>query len=473
VKCFAPGVAVRPLGDADHHHILDTDLFQRIPRGAHLPLAAVDQHKVGPFALFAVRIFLLGAGEAPLEHFAHHREIVSGCDVRILDVELTIGILAETLRPRDDHAPDHVGALDMAVVVNLDPVRHRVQFEQVDHFPHDPGLGRSFCQPPVERFFRIAAGLCQQLAAIAALRLRYAHPVKSLGAERLGQQFRIGQIAIEQHQLRRRHPLVKLHQEAGEDLLDLDAGSVRGEEAAMAPVLPAANEEGLDADGRALGRQREYVGVGQARGVDRLVALDEGQRLQPVAVDRRHLEIERIGGLFHRLAELLLHLGRLARQEIARIIDQFGIILLADPVDAGRRAAPDLIEQTGPRAIVEETVGAGAQQEQLLQRVDRPVDRSGAGKRPEILALYALRPAVLGNAGKIMALAQQDEGKALVVAQQHIIGRAEFLDQLRLEQQGFRFTTGRHNRHRTGLRHHPHQPVRQPVHLHIGPDPAF
>ena len=34
-----------------------------------------------------------------------------------------------------------------------------------------------------------------------------------------------------------------------------------------------------------------------------------------------------------------------------------------------------------------------------------------------------------------MILAQQDEGEAFVVAQQHVVGRPEALDQLRLEQQ--------------------------------------
>ena len=139
----------------------------------------------------------------------------------------------------------------------------------------------------------------------------------------------------------------------------------------MAPILAAADEEGLDAHLPALAGEREDVGVAEPLGVDRLAALDEGQRAQPVAIDRRQLEIQRLGGLGHLLAELLLHRGRLAAEEVLRVGDQLGIAGLVDPADARRRAAPDLVEQAGPDAVGEEAVGAAPQQEQLLQRVER------------------------------------------------------------------------------------------------------
>src|SRR3546814_15024514 len=69
----------------------------------HLPLAAVNQHQIGPFALRPFGIFLQRACEAALEHLAHHREIVAGLRLGALDVELAIGALDPALRPRDDH----------------------------------------------------------------------------------------------------------------------------------------------------------------------------------------------------------------------------------------------------------------------------------------------------------------------------------------------------------------------------------
>ena len=139
----------------------------------------------------------------------------------------------------------------------------------------------------------------------------------------------------------------------------------------MPPILAAADEEGLDAHLPGLAGQREDVGVAEPLGMDRLAALDVGQRAQPVAVDRGQLEILRLGRLGHLLAELRLHPGRLAGEESLGVGDQLGIVGLVDPADARRRAAPDLVEQARPRAVGEEAVGAAAQQEQLLQRVER------------------------------------------------------------------------------------------------------
>src|SRR3546814_3752602 len=62
-------------------------------------------------------------------------------------------------------------------------------------------------------------------------------------------------------------------------------------------------------------------------------------------------------------------------EEILRVAHQFGILILADPPDARRRAATNLVEQARPRAVGEETVGAASQQKGLLQRVERPVHR--------------------------------------------------------------------------------------------------
>src|SRR5688572_28397130 len=104
-----------------------------------------------------------------------------------------------------------------------------------------------------------------------------------------------------------------------------------------------------------------------------------------------------------------------------------------------------MIEQAGPGAIGEETIGATPQQEQLLQRIDRSRHRSGAGKGPIIASLKFARAAMLLNAWKIMIFTQQDEGEALVVAQQDIIGRPETLDKLRLQQQRFRLAVGGHD----------------------------
>src|SRR5690348_14346730 len=45
---LAPGVAVGPLGHRDQRHIANPHSSERLLRRSELPLAAVDQHKIGP-----------------------------------------------------------------------------------------------------------------------------------------------------------------------------------------------------------------------------------------------------------------------------------------------------------------------------------------------------------------------------------------------------------------------------------------
>ena len=71
----------------------------------------------------------------------------------------------------------------------------------------------------------------------------------------------------------------------------------------MAPILPAADEEGLDRHRPGLAGQREHVGVAEPFGMHRLAALDVGQRAQPVAIDRGELVILPLRGLGHRACD--------------------------------------------------------------------------------------------------------------------------------------------------------------------------
>src|SRR5690606_10656693 len=121
-------------------------------------------------------------------------------------------------------------------------------------------------------------------------------------------------------------------------------------------------------------------------------------------------------------------------QEARRVLDQRGIALRGDVADAGSRAALDLVEQAGPRPVREEAVRAGAEQERLLQLVQRAVDRAGGGEGAEIAPLLAPGSAMLAEQ-RPGAVLDQDMRKALVVAQQHVEAGLQLLDEIRLEQQ--------------------------------------
>ena len=141
----------------------------------------------------------------------------------------------------------------MAVVVNLDPLRLLGQLEEFGQLAQDPRLGAGFGEAAVERFGGVAASLLHQPAAVAALGHGDRHAVAAGLAQRLFQQLALGQLAVDQDRARRGHFLVELHQHPGEHLRLGHVGDVGGEERAMAPVLPAADEERLDGDLPALG----------------------------------------------------------------------------------------------------------------------------------------------------------------------------------------------------------------------------
>ena len=213
--------------------------------------------------------------------------------------------------------------------------------------------------------------------------------------------------------------------------------------------------------------EREDIRIAHPFGVDELRSLDEGQRAQPVAQHGGELKVHRRGRGLHLRAKLRLDVGGLAGEEFLRVCDELVIAGLVDPADARGRAALDLVQQAWPVARLEEAVGAASEQEQFLQRVQRVVDAAGAGERTIVIALRAARAAMLLDAREFMVGAQQDEGEAFVVAQQHVVRRAIALDQLRLEQQRLSLVVGRDDRHRPGLRHHPLEPLRQVVDLRI------
>ena len=70
---------------------------------------------------------------------------------------------------------------------------------------------------------------------------------------------------------------------------------MRREEGAMTPILPAADEEGLDRHRPRLARQREDIGITEPLRVDRLAPLDVGQGTQAITINGGKLIILALG----------------------------------------------------------------------------------------------------------------------------------------------------------------------------------
>ena len=72
---------------------------------------------------------------------------------------------------------------------------------------------------------------------------------------------------------------------------------------------------------------------------------------------------------------------------------------------------------------------------------------------------------MLLDARKFVIFAQKNEGETLIIAQQHVVRRAEALDELRFQEQRLGLRARRYHRHRARLRNHALQALREPCDL--------
>ena len=363
-------------------------------------------------------------------------------------------VFLEAFRPGDDHGAERIRALDVGIVIDLDPLRQILQPEHTLHALEQMRLGGALRQFARQRLAGIGRCALDQLALFTADGAVERHLAVGLQAQRLGQQVGILDIMRHQDQARRRLVVIELRDEGGEHLAGLDLAVMAREEGLIAPVLAGAEEEDLDAGAAAILGDGDHIGFLDALRIDALVGGDSGDGADPVAQARGALIVERLRGGLHALLQILAQGIGLAAQEIARLSDQLVIGGRFDQPDAGRGAALDLVQHAGARAALIDAVGTGAHQEGFLQRIEGLVHGTHGGEGAEIIALHLVGAAMLGQLRRRMVAADQDIGKALVVAQQHIIARLEALDQIGLEQQRLGLGLGDDEFHRPGQRDH-------------------
>ena len=116
-------------------------------------------------------------------------------------------------------------------------------------------------------------------------------------AQGLGQKRAFPRLFAQQDERGRRARVVELGQKRGEQLAILDIRRVAREERPVAPVLPGAEEEHLNAGLRAFPVQREHIGLGEAGRVDALARVNLAHGADAVAQLRRALELRGFGGV--------------------------------------------------------------------------------------------------------------------------------------------------------------------------------
>ncbi len=257
--------------------------------GRQLTGAAVDQQQVGPTRPAARRVFPQRAAETAAQHLAHHAIIVARRErlgrrlghagracrrdrVRAgkrrgregrredrlggrrfgggwfgsrglggADVEPAIAALVEALRPGDDHRAERIGAGDVAVVVDLDPLGHLLEPERGRHALEQAALRGALGQPPCQRFAGVGQGMVEHLALGAARRPVECDLAPGLDRQRLGDQRLLGQRMADQHGRRRRLVVVELADERGQHIGRLEAALMARE---IGPIAEIAARRG-------------------------------------------------------------------------------------------------------------------------------------------------------------------------------------------------------------------------------------
>ena len=245
------------------------------------------------------RVLLHQPREAARQHLAHHPIVVARRQIGALDIELAILVFDEALGPRDDERTDRVRPLDVAIVVDLDPLRRMVEIEHLGDALKQPRLARAVGDAPRQRLARIHDRLSHHLALLAALRCQHLDAPLGLQAQRLLEQRALRNVVAQEQLLGRIAVVVELRQERVEHLDHFDAFVVLRKIRTVAPILSRAEEEHLDAGLSAFLMRGEKISLVDRVRIDTLIELDMRERANAIAQPRRLFEIERFGRKLH------------------------------------------------------------------------------------------------------------------------------------------------------------------------------
>src|SRR6266852_4722246 len=463
-QLFESGLPLRALGNAHERNVGETDLCERFPRRTHLSLAAVDENQV--------RCDALPAGDPAVAARKRLRQsAVVVARRHAFDVVATVFPRAHV------HAIVHYTGRHRSLA-------HRVAHVETFDALHGVRQDQRFAQRRESRFLsavlgelriqgleRVLAGSFEPSAALGRWPRINAHAALRVFRERSLELVDVELFAYDQRRWYRALQVV-LRDKRRQDFLRIAPLGILRKEAPVTELPAAAHHHQVDAGEPVLHGDRDDIDIDVRAGVGVLALADLDEGLDLVAVDRRFLVAPRVGSLLHAGLEPLEG-GVAAALEIElRALDVFRVGGRADTAHAGRGAASDLIEEAGPRAVLEDRVFTGAQPEHSLQEPDALAQRAGVRKRTEVLMGLVHRAAVKAEPREIPA-AHHQVGIGLVVAEQDVVAGAERLDEIVLEDQRLRLGARDRDLDRSHLRQH-HGDARSVLRfLEIGRDPLF
>ena len=241
-------------------------------------------------------------------------------------------------------------------------------------------------------------------------------------------------LAVKQDHLRNRLVVVELRDERCQHLFGRVVAVMLGIPDRRPPVLAGAEEEGLHRRCARLRVNGEHIRFHKAVRIDAL-ALAHGRQCADAVTQKRCALIIRVRRrAFHLRDQLFLQRLGIAVEEALGLAHQIAIFVERDQSRARRRAPSHLMQHAGPRARGVDIVRACAQQECLLQRVQRVIHSAGRCEWSEVSSLGALGSAMFQRLRRFVVLADQNVRKALVVAQDDVEAWFQLLDQVRFEQ---------------------------------------
>ncbi len=378
--------------------------------------------------------------------------------------------LHEAVGTGDHHAADGVRPHDVGVVVDLDAPDAPLDPERLAKRRQQLLLRGGLHQLAAEGFAAVLRRMVDQLTLLAALwHGDFDLLVVAFAPGRLEQRPALD-LMRKQHEARRRTFVVELSEKGLQHFAGAEAPVGLRRVGTVAPVLIRAEEEHFDQELARLFEHGEDVGFLRDLGVDALRALDRGERRDAVAQSRRPLELERFRSRAHLAGQQFANRAALAGKEVARLADERRITVPADLARARPGAALDLVQQARPRAVLEIGVAARTHQKGALQRVQGAIDRPHAGERTEIVAFAGAGATMLGDLRRRVIAGEQDVGKRLVVAHQHVEAGLHLLDVVGLQKQRLRLRGGRDEHHGGRQRDHPRDAVGVAGRPHVAGD---
>jgi hypothetical protein len=378
--------------------------------------------------------------EAAPDDLPHRREVVAG--VLSGDPELAVCRLVRQAVEEAHARRDRVPALDRRDVEAVDARRRLREAQQ----PREPRGGLAPARLEVRRDrvgeARVVLGQLEVLAPGAALRDREIDRPTALAREPGLHDRVLGRQRGNEHLAG--HVGVALV-EAAEQVRDqqLVRQLARELEAPAALEPPGAEHQHDDRHARARAVDPERVLVDALAADDALPFGHRRERLDLLLLRIGDLELEPLGREAHLVAQALQHGRGAALQDLDGLVEQAVVVVALDQADARGRAAPDLVLDAGPHAVLEHAVLAVAQRHDLVQEPQRAAHRRRRRVGPEVRGAVVAPPADEAEPRPGLGTVEAQEQERLVVLELDVVGRLALLDDRVLEQQRLLLGRGR------------------------------